>query len=305
MLKERPAIPIHWRVSGCNIGFTPPGSLLTLASIIRDSERLPSAPKVIPRLLRLLEDGNSSSSEVSAFIRLDPGIASRVLRVANSIYYGKAVRINSVEEAVTRIGYDQVFEIVSAAAASLVMDPPLPLYSFEQGDVWARSVTCALAGEALASRCGLDRNIAYATGLLHNVGMVVLDAHAGRCGHFASLGPGGGFPDDWQDQERLVFGFTQAELGAELLASWEFPRVITLPVRHQYAVASCLGYRREAALLHVAKWISTMVLCSGAPPRLPARSVLEQLALSSPVLIRLAGEVRMRLLAVRHLLEIS
>jgi len=292
-------------VSGCNTGFIPPSNSLNLASVIRDVEQLPSAPKVIPHLMRLLEDGNSSSIEVSAFIRLDLGIASRVLRVANSIYYGKAIRINSVEEAVTRIGYDQIFEIVSSAAASLVMEPALPLYGWEAGDAWSRSVTCALAAEALAQHVGVDRNLAYATGLLHNVGMVVLDAHAGRTGHFAALGPGAGFPDDWHEQERLLFGFTQAELGAELLSSWEFPRVITLPVRHQYGVETYLGYRREAALLHVSKWIVGMVLSPGAPPPLPARTVLDQLRLSTPLLVRLAGEVRMRLTAVRHLLEIS
>jgi len=292
-------------VSACNTGSIPSSNALNLASIIRDVEQLPSAPKVIPRLMRLLEDGNSSSSEVSAFIRLDPGIASRVLRVANSIFYGKAVRINSVEEAVTRIGYDQIFAIASAAAASLVMDPALPLYGWESGDAWSRSVTCALAAETLAMHCGADRNIAYATGLLHNVGMVVLDFYASRNGHFAALGPGAGFPGDWQEQERLLFGFTQAELGAELLTSWEFPKIITLPVRHQYGADTYLGYRREAELLYVAKWIVAMVLCAGAPPPLPSRSVLDQLRLSTPVLVRFAGEVRMRLMAVRHLLEIS
>lgn len=291
-------------MSACNTGSFPLFNPVTLASIIRDVEHLPSAPKVIPRLMRLLDDGNSSSVEVSAFIRLDLGITSRVLRVANSIYYGKSVRINSVEEAVTRIGYDQIFEIVSAAAASLIMDPPLPLYGWETGDAWTRSVTCALAAESLAMQCGFDRNIAYTTGLLHNVGMVILDAHAGKSGFFTAFGPGAGYPDDWHEQERLLFGFTQAELGSELLSSWEFPKVITLPVRHQYSFDTYLGYRREVALIHAAKWIVAMVLSTGAPPPLPSRAVLEQLRLTTPVLVRLSGEVRMRLTSVRHLLEI-
>lgn len=66
---------------------------LTADEIVRDLKHLPSAPKVLPRLKRLLADTNSSMAEIVSLIRLDPGIAARVLQVGNSTYYSQGVRV--------------------------------------------------------------------------------------------------------------------------------------------------------------------------------------------------------------------
>lgn len=286
----------------CATSISPERRFPQVSEIIRDLDQLPSAPKVIPRLMGLLNDGNSSTVEVSSLIRLDPGIASRVLRLANSIYYGKGVRVDSVEEAVARVGYDQVFEVVSFAAASLVMDHPLAAYAMEAEQVWSMSVACALACEALSIQCGEDRNVAYTTGLLHNVGMVAIDAYATKRGGVPPF-EGCSFPLEYVNAERQFLGHTQAEIGAELLVAWDFPRCMTLPVRWQYAPLSCFSHKRMAVILHLAKWIQAMACSTGAPPPLPAPAVLNLVKLDPTALFSLAGEVRIRLLAVRHLLE--
>ena len=92
---------------------------LTPEDLVREVKHLPSAPKVLPRLKQLLCDGNSAMHEIVAFIRLDPGIAARVLQVGNSAYFSKGVRCFTVEEAVNRVGYDQVYELVNYAYVGL------------------------------------------------------------------------------------------------------------------------------------------------------------------------------------------
>src|SRR5689334_17624189 len=91
---------------------------LTPDDIAREVKHLPSAPKVLPRLKKLLADTNSVLSEIVALVRLDPGIAVRVLQTANSAYFSKGVRCATVEEAVNRVGYEQIYELVSYAVAS-------------------------------------------------------------------------------------------------------------------------------------------------------------------------------------------
>src|SRR4051812_32120168 len=115
------------------------GSLLTVDEIVGGVKHLPSAPKVLPGLKRLLSDGNSAMHEIVALIRLDPAIALRVLQVANSAYFSKGVRCFTVHEAVNRIGYDQIYELVSVAVASQVLIRPLEAYGIEAEDLWQQS----------------------------------------------------------------------------------------------------------------------------------------------------------------------
>src|SRR5688572_2613838 len=81
--------PIHWGLTPMIADAAMPISALTPDEIVREVKHLPSAPKVLPRLKQLLSDGNSAMHEIVALVRLDPGIAARVLQVANSAYFSK------------------------------------------------------------------------------------------------------------------------------------------------------------------------------------------------------------------------
>src|SRR4051812_33423833 len=182
---------------------------LTPEDIVREVKQLPSAPKVLPRLKQLLSDGNSAMHEIVALIRLDPGIAVRVLQASNSAYFSKGVRCLTVDEAVNRVGYDQVYELVSFAVASQVLVRPLEVYGIEADELWKMSVVGALAMEELAARTHQDRNAAYTVGLLHAVGLVAIDEWALRNARGLRL-KCAGFPRDATESERATFGFTQA-----------------------------------------------------------------------------------------------
>jgi HD-like signal output (HDOD) protein len=280
--------------------------VLTPEDIVRGVTHLPSAPKVLPRLKRLLGDANSSMGEVVALIRLDPGISARVLRVGNSIYYSKGVRCHTVDEAVNRVGYDQVYELVSYAVASQVLVRPLAVYAIEADEMWRRAVACALAAETLAARTGQDRDIAYTAGLLHALGMVAIDEWALRWRPGLVLADGG-LPREATEGERAALGFTQADVGAALLRHWDFPRSMTEPVRWQYAPRASASAARMAGLLHCAKWLRTVV-CAAAgepPPPPPAEAVLQLVPLRAAELPGLARTVGARLQEISSLLEVE
>ena len=65
---------------------------VTPEDMVRELQDLPLAPKVLPRLKRLLSDTNCNMQEIATLIRFDPAIAARVIQVANSSYYSKGVR---------------------------------------------------------------------------------------------------------------------------------------------------------------------------------------------------------------------
>jgi len=265
---------------------------------------LPSAPKILPHLKRLLTDSNSSIQDIVTLIRFDPGIAARVLQTANSPFYSKGARCFTVEEAVHRVGYDRVYELVGYAVASQVLVRPLESYGLDQDEMWRSSVACALAAEILASLIGEERNTAYTVGLLSNVGMLAIDEWVQRNHPELKLACHG-FPREACEHERTLLGFTQAETGAALLRHWDFPLSMSEPVRWQYFPRSTAGHQRMACLLHAAKWIRSLVCAPAhsAPPPAPDAWLLQPLRLTPLQLERCASGVRMQLAAISSLLE--
>lgn len=280
----------------------PPGPsapFLTPDDIVREVRHLPSAPKVLPRLKQLLSDTNSGMQEIVGLIRLDPGIAARVLQVSNSAYFSKGVRCVTIDEAVNRVGYDQIYELVSFAVASQVLVRPLEVYRIEADDLWQISVATALAAEMLADRTGQDRSVAYTIGLLHRVGMVAINEWALR--NFRGLVfKSAAFPRDATENEQAALGFTQAEVGAALLTIWEFPESFTEPVLCQYAPAGAVDDIKMAVLLHAAKWLGYAAV--GQRPAGEAGH-LHRLGLPFSALAAMTSDVVERLAAVDGQLE--
>jgi HD-like signal output (HDOD) protein len=280
--------------------FQPAGQMLTPDEIVRAVKRLPSAPKVLPRLKELLSDGNSAMHEIVSLVRLDPGIAARVLQMGNSAYFSPGGRCLTVDEAVNRVGFDQVYQLVSYAVASSVLVRPLVTYAIEAEELWQRSVAGALAAEVLAERSGQDRDVAYTVGLLHCVGMVAIDEWVQSTGSPLVLHREG-YPREAMAAERAAFGFTQADAGGALLRHWGFPGAISEPVRWQYAPGSTPAHLRMATLLNASKWLRDAVC--GHPAPLPPDSALRPLGISPAKLDLLTETVAQRFAEVKSLLE--
>ena len=296
-----PAVPIPYPMLG--EPDTLSATRLSPDDIVRELRHLPSTPKVLPRLKQLLGDSNSSIYEIVGLIRLDPGMAARVLQVSNSAYFSKGTRCHTVEEAVGRVGFNQIYELVSYAVASQVLVRPLDVYGLQAEELWRLSVACALAAEELAVYGDIDRNMAYTIGLLHSVGMVAIDEWSLRLQMPFQL-ENVGYPADASESERAQFGFSQAEVGAALLRHWTFPTSITEPVRHQYAPNASAGFAKSASLLSAAKWIRSAVCDPRPAPPVPA-ALLDKLRLNSAAFERIRISVARRLESICALLEIS
>lgn len=271
--------------------------------IVRQLKHLPSAPRVLPKLKRLLSDGNSSIHEIVQLVRLDPGIAARVLQVGNSAYFSHGLRCYTVDEAVQRVGYDQIYELVATAVATQVLVRPLEAYGIEADQLWLSSIAGALAAECIAERANVDRDIAYTIGLLHRVGMVAIDECLARTAPGLRLADAG-LPIETCHAERELLGFHNGEAGAALLRLWEFPAVMSEPIRWQFLPSATAAHGQLATLLSVAKWVRNATFSHGSLPALDAQQ-LRKLSLGTSQLDRIVATVRNRLCEVSTLLESS
>ncbi len=273
--------------------------------LVRDLEQLPATAAILPRLLKLLESDSASIGEVIELIRVDQAITARTLQMGGSAYYsGKAGPCENVEDAVNRVGFNQVYKLVSYAATAQLLMRPLGAYGLEPADTWRQSVACALAAEQLATHTGVNHSVAYTAGLLHNVGMIAIDTW--RQQQWPDLRfTSEGIPRETTASETQLLGYTNASVGAALLTLWEFPPDIVEPVGCQYDPSQSRQQQVLACLLHVAKWLrdAAFIPVELPLPPTPESWILETLKVAPESLETRLYEVRDAFEALGKLLE--
>ena len=200
-----------------------------LEEFIASVQHLPLYTPMAARLVRSVEREDVTATELSQQIGSDAVLASHLLRLANSSFYGMSGRIGTVADALAVLGLNMVRRIVTSA----VLQRPLMAYLHDTPqvrDFWRHQLLCAALARHLQARRRDDgEEIAYMAGLLHDVGRLVMLVRL-RVEYEALLQP----PAEAQaltELERERFGFDHAEVGAALLRRWSVPERIVRAVQ--------------------------------------------------------------------------
>lgn len=203
-----------------------PNSVLSRETIVTLGSKLAPSAAILGRLRRLLEDPGTDTDEVINLVRLDPALTFHVTRMSNSILFGVRERHDSLDGAVGRVGFQNIYRLVGLAATKQSCQRDLPTYRLKAGQLWENAVATAAAAEIFALPAGIDPGLAYATGLLRSLGRVVLDAvSCDKCYPGEAEWP---LVSDW---ERATFGVTSAEITTVLLDHWRFPSELVDGIR--------------------------------------------------------------------------
>ncbi len=216
--------------------------------------------QILARLQGLLADPNSDLGDVSALLRLDAAMTTRIIKISNSTWYNRGEPCHTIEESVNRIGFREVFQVVSIAVSSALVAQPLAAYGRGAISIWRESVACALAGELVADALEEDTAVSFMNGLLHAIGRQAVNRFAVSAGKTLA---DEGFPRDHSGAEFVLLGYTQADAGACMLKKWNFPEENIQAVRFQYEpLEAAEPYDRLAVILYAARLLGTAV-CSG------------------------------------------
>jgi len=216
----------------------------------------PAVPGTAARCLRLLRDPRSSAADVERAMRFDPGFTANVLRMANSAYFGYPRKIGSVRQAVVRLGWDRVYQLVLASCVNGMMSEAVPGYDLEPGELWRHAVGVAVSTEYLMKKLNVSViEEAFTAGLLHDVGKLVMGSFVEA--DFSAI-------DDLVSErkisfataEREILGINHAEIGASILEKWALPEDLVDVVRWHHEP----GLAPEANMLVDAVHVSD-VLC--------------------------------------------
>jgi HD-like signal output (HDOD) protein len=224
--------------------------------VLRIAQKLPASPQIFSRLGLLLADINADLSKVVNLISIDTGLTSRVLRMSNSVFFRGASAVQSLDEAINRVGFSEVHKMVGVAMTEQLFKDGLPAYRLSAKQVWETSVATALAMESIAREAGADEQSAYTAGILRPVGKLVL----GRI--LEKEQPGAVCPDDLDilSWERARLHLTSHEATSYILESWKFPHPTVLAMRfHHEPEAHAADENPLGAQLHLAGWVVAML----------------------------------------------
>lgn len=187
----------------------------------------------ISQVQTMLRRADYNACDLAEHLRMDPTLATRVMSVANSAFFSRQP-CESIDDAVNRLGTVQLTRIFSQVLASAAMIRPLHAYDLPADAIWRRSVFSAVGAEMAAGRRGEDRSAAYMVGLLHQVGMLVIESLWEKQGVTKKFS-WADFEREYTADERKLCGHDQAALGAELLRQLSFPSSVVTAVARQYA----------------------------------------------------------------------
>ncbi len=228
-----------------------PSSTLSRETIVTLGGKLAPSAAILGRLQLLVREPEADLDEVINLVRLDPALTFHVIRMSNSILFGVRDRHDSLEGAVSRVGFQNIYRLVGLAATQQTCQRDLPTYRLRAGRLWENAVATAAASEVLALPAGIDPGLAYAAGLLRSLGRVVLDAVA--CDKYYPGEAEWPLVSDW---ESATFGITATEITATLLDHWRFPADLVDAVRAHHDPFSEPASNVGACVLNLACGVS-------------------------------------------------
>lgn len=231
--------------------------------------RLPQIPHVMQEVVKSLRNENVAVAELAALVGSDPVIAAKVLRLANSSYYGAMREVASIGSAVQILGFNIFRNLVIASAVSgafpRVEGLDLPAF-------WRNSMLVGNLAQILGRDLGVDNEALFSAGLMHDIGRLLI--------HLCFPGPARAVAErlsgcdlgELRAIEQEALQMDRFEVGRELARRWNFPESIQLAIdRYDAPGADDLSAQAIHAAVRIAKGIQAGSMLSAMLADIPAQ----------------------------------
>ena len=194
---------------------------------------LPSMPHTLNSVLGGLDSISSSAQTMEKIIRDDPVLTAKMLRIANSPYYGLRQEVSSIARAVVILGFEEVRSIAIGLSLTGIFSQDLGFEEFDTKGIWLHSIGVAKVSKMLAEDIsGLEADELFTTGMVHDLGRFLL------CLYFSSelreileLRRQKGLSlSDAEEQ----YGLTHSEVGAYLAKRWNLSEMLVDVIRYHH-----------------------------------------------------------------------
>jgi putative nucleotidyltransferase with HDIG domain len=197
-----------------------------------------------------MDDPHSSAADFGAIVSSDPSLTVRLLQLVNSAFFGFPSRIESVSQAVTVVGTNQLQDLALATSVIVVFrDIPEDLVNMES--FWRHSLGCAVTARVFAANRG-ESNVErlFVAALLHDVGrLIMFQANPEEARRTLKLA--GKHRQLLHVVERDTLGYDHAAVGMALIGAWNLPENLQEPVGYHHQPEKARRFPVDAAIVHV------------------------------------------------------
>jgi len=201
---------------------------------IKTIANLPTLPHIASRLMRIVNAPATSANTVAAVVAQDISLSAKVLRLANSAFYGIPKSINTLNSAVVILGFKIIETMVlSLTVFDMFSDNGGSAALFDRKAFWRHSLRCGVISRLLAFKRRnifvLDPEEAFCAGLLHDIGKVVMEQYLNADFHKA-LHHAGMHDISSFEAEKAVLGYTHCDVASWLTGTWSLPDELVQPL---------------------------------------------------------------------------
>ncbi len=215
--------------------------------IIQHIDSFPVLPVTVTKLMQVTSDPECTVQDVVDTIHSDQSLCVTILKIANSVLFGRPRKVDSIKMAVVTLGFNEVQRIALAKALINSFSRLATRHKPFVDRFWKHSFVCGMAARIIARDQRIIPEIAFMSGIIHDIGkLIMLETFADDYE-----------PDRWMTtfsneqglhQELQMFAFTHDILGGQLLRKWLFPENLITAVAYHHRPMEAI---REKAFAHI------------------------------------------------------
>jgi HD-like signal output (HDOD) protein len=246
---------------------------------------IPTLPVVIDKITRLLQNPKTSAEEIGKAITTDQALASKVLKLVNSAFYGFPGRISTITHAIVILGFSTVKNVVlTASIFDAFRKQGTGIDGFDLEQFWLHSIACGAAAQSIAKITGSNqKEECFIAGLIHDIGKIILCQYLPEDFHEAYTHARNNSILFFESEKKL-FDVTHQEIGGFLTERWNLPKDLQNAVKFHHDPSPSLEHYMMISIVHCADIMVRALDCgNGGDSKIPimAENVWKNLGLDS------------------------
>lgn len=229
-----------------------------ITDLIRDKKtQIPTLPVIVENILSIARDERTSAQDLADFVSKDQAISNKIIKLANSAYYGRMKEIDTIPHAITIIGFNEVVSLTIGMNVMTVFGRSDVNEILNMQDLWIHSIGCAFSAKKIAKNIKMPgAEQIFLNGILHDMGKVIFAVY---------------FPEEYRNvikeannnqmflykQEKKILGIDHASLVGLLMERWHFPDNLFLPSLYHHNPDLCPpNFQKHAFIIELADLIT-------------------------------------------------
>jgi HD-like signal output (HDOD) protein len=217
-----------------------------------------SLPAAALKIIDVANDPASGAADLLEAVEIDIGLAMRITRTVNSSYYALPNKVADLKMAITLLGFDQIRNLALTTYVAQLFKNTTGHGKYRRERLWNHLIGVGAVGRLIAGACGkVPPQEAYLAGLLHDVGLVLIDQYLHK--PFCQVVDALDEDTPTCQVERTILGFHHTELGEYVATQWDLPENLTTAIRYHHAPLQYQGpYRHMVCVVALANFFCSL-----------------------------------------------